>query len=246
MMLCIGNENEVKVKGGSFDGCFCSATYGLGGGILLRLSTGNPDFLISSSFDTNTAKWGNDIFVISPNLEETAKSENITCVEASLDSLDKVRGYDNGNTSAAIPLCIYLLNPEEIFVSNSEASDHSHCGIVQFPCLTMKHTLTRFTGEKKVVVNGMIMMSDELIFEGQKHKIRGNDDQSGLTASDASLTLNSAMITAGTETELSKLIFSLSYSLPLHSIFNVSSSSSLLPPHPTTLLLLFQTQKYAH
>ncbi|KAH7832738.1 uncharacterized protein MONOS_11954 [Monocercomonoides exilis] len=228
MMLCVGNGNEVKVKGGSFDGCYCSATYGFGGGILLRLLNENPNFLISSSFGTNTAKWGRDIFVISPNLEETAKSENITCVTDSLDSLEKVRGYDNGNTSVAIPLCIYLLpTPEEIYVSNSEASNHSHCGIVQFPCLTMKHSLTKQTGTKKVIVNGMIMMSDELAFAGQKHEIRGNDDESGWTVSDSSETSNSSMISANVETELSRLIFSLPSSLPLHSTFISSSSSSI-------------------
>eukprot|EP00770_Monocercomonoides_exilis_P015040 MONOS_14986.1-p1 / transcript=MONOS_14986.1 / gene=MONOS_14986 / organism=Monocercomonoides_exilis_PA203 / gene_product=unspecified product / transcript_product=unspecified product / location=Mono_scaffold01120:7982-13758(+) / protein_length=1908 / sequence_SO=supercontig / SO=protein_coding / is_pseudo=false len=228
MMLCVGNENEVKVKGGNFDGCFCSATYGLGGGILLRLLTENPNFLISSSFGTNTAKWGRDIFVISPNLEETAKSENITCVTDSLDSLEKVGGYNNGNTSVAIPLCIYLLpTPEEIYVSNSDASNHSHCGIVQFPCLTVKHSLTRQTGTKKVAVSGMILMSDELSFDEQKHEIRGNDDQSGWTISDSSETSNSSMISASVETELSKLIFSLPSSLPLHSTFISSSSSSM-------------------
>ncbi|KAH7832661.1 uncharacterized protein MONOS_3984 [Monocercomonoides exilis] len=228
MMLCVGNENEVKVKGGSFDGCFCSASNGLGGGILLRLLNENPNFLISSSFGTNTAKWGNDIFVISPNLEETAKSENITCVTDSLDSVDRVRGYDNGNISVAIPLCIYLLpTPEEIYVSNIEASNHSHCGIVQFPCLTMKHSLTRQTETKKVIVNGMIQMSDELTFADQKHEIRGNDDESGWTVSDSSSTSNSSMITTSVETELSKLIFSLPSSLPLHSTFISSSSSSI-------------------
>ncbi|KAH7819671.1 uncharacterized protein MONOS_4888 [Monocercomonoides exilis] len=139
MTLCIGNGNEVKVEGGNFDGCCCSTSNGLGGGILLRLLNENPDFLISSFFGTNIAKWGRDIFVISPDLEGTVKSEKITCVTASLDSLEKVRGYNNGNTSVAIPLCIYLLpTPEEIYVNNIEASDHSHCGIVQFPCLTLK------------------------------------------------------------------------------------------------------------
>ncbi|KAH7818346.1 uncharacterized protein MONOS_5912 [Monocercomonoides exilis] len=143
MMLCVGNENEVKVKGGSFDGCYCSALYGLGGGILLRLMNDSPNFLISSSFGTNTAKWGRDIFVISPNLEETATSRKIACVTASLDSFDKVRGYDNGNTDTPIPLCVYLLpTPAEIYVSSTEASDHPCYGIVQFPCLTLKHFLT--------------------------------------------------------------------------------------------------------
>eukprot|EP00770_Monocercomonoides_exilis_P016002 MONOS_15953.1-p1 / transcript=MONOS_15953.1 / gene=MONOS_15953 / organism=Monocercomonoides_exilis_PA203 / gene_product=unspecified product / transcript_product=unspecified product / location=Mono_scaffold01424:4-6546(-) / protein_length=2080 / sequence_SO=supercontig / SO=protein_coding / is_pseudo=false len=227
MMLCAGEVNEVKVKGGTFNECYCSATDGLGGGILLRLMKENPNFLISSSFGTNTAKWGNDIFVLSPNLEMTAKSKKISCVTDSLDSVDKVQGYDNGNTTMEIPLCIYLLPiPEEIHVSSTEASDHSHCGIVQFPCLTMKHSLTRLTGEKKVAVNGIILISDELAFSDQKHEIRGNDDQSGWTVSDASSISNSAMITASTETELSTLIFSLPPTLSSHSIF-ISSSSQL-------------------
>eukprot|EP00770_Monocercomonoides_exilis_P013503 MONOS_13451.1-p1 / transcript=MONOS_13451.1 / gene=MONOS_13451 / organism=Monocercomonoides_exilis_PA203 / gene_product=unspecified product / transcript_product=unspecified product / location=Mono_scaffold00830:22197-27742(+) / protein_length=1827 / sequence_SO=supercontig / SO=protein_coding / is_pseudo=false len=227
MMLCVGEANEVKVKGGSFDGCFCSTSNGLGGGILLRLMNDNPDFLISSSFGTNTAKWGKDIFVISPNLEETAKSENITCVTDSLDSVDKVRGYDNGNNSVAIPLCIYLLpTTEEIHLSNVEASNHSRCGVVQFPCLTLKHSLTRQTETRKVVVSGMISMGDELAFSEQKHEIRGSNDQSGWTVSDSSETSNLAMITTSVETELSKLIFSLPPSFSSHSTF-ISSSSQL-------------------
>ncbi|KAH7814974.1 uncharacterized protein MONOS_18362 [Monocercomonoides exilis] len=228
MMLCVGNENEVKLKGGSFDGCFCSSSNGLGGGILLRLLNENPDFLISSSFGTNTAKWGRDIFVFSPNLEVTTKSQKITCVTASLNSFDKVQGYENGNTTVAIPLYIYLLpTPEEVYVTSTEASDHSHCGIAQFPCLTMKHSLTRQTGPKKVVVNGMIMMSDELTFADQKHEIRGNDDKSGWKVSDSSSISNLAMITANVVTELSKLIFSLPPSLSSHSIFISSSSSQV-------------------
>ncbi|KAH7819938.1 uncharacterized protein MONOS_16482 [Monocercomonoides exilis] len=188
--------------------------------------TENPSFLISFSFGINTAKWGRYIFVLSLNLEETAKSENITCVTDSLDTINKVRGYDNGNTNLAIPLCIYLFpTPEEIYVSNSEASNHSHCGIVQFPCLTMKHSLTRQTGTKKVIVNRMIMMSDELAFGEQKHEIRGKDDQSGWTVSDATAGANTAMVTVGVETVLSTLIFSLPPSLS-HSTFISSSSSS--------------------
>ncbi|KAH7822553.1 uncharacterized protein MONOS_11864 [Monocercomonoides exilis] len=211
--LCAGEANEVKVKGYNFDGCFCSATDGLGISLFLPhlVRTQKSGEMISLSFHQIWKKLLNQ-------------------------KTSQVRGYDNGNNSVAIPLCIYLLpTPEEIHVSNTEASDHSHCGIVQFPCLTLKHSLTRLTGTKKVVVNGMISMGDELAFSDQKHEIRGNDDQSGWTVSDSSSTSISAMITAGTETELSKLIFSLSSSLPLHSIFNVSSSSSLLPPHPTTL-----------
>ncbi|KAH7817091.1 uncharacterized protein MONOS_8000 [Monocercomonoides exilis] len=242
MMLCVGNGNEVKVKGGSFDGCYCSTSNGFGGGILLRLLNENPNFLISSSFRTNAAKWGRDIFAISPNLEVTAKSQKITCVTASLDSFDKVRGFDNGNATLAIPLCIYLLpTPEEVYVSNSEASDHSHCGIVQFPCLTLKHSLTRLTETKKVIVSGMIQMSDEIVFANQKHEIRGNDDQSGWTVSDASSSFSSAMITADFEMILLKLIFFLSSSFSSSSSSHLSSPSLSPSPSPSPSPSFFST-----
>ncbi|KAH7826060.1 uncharacterized protein MONOS_4187 [Monocercomonoides exilis] len=246
MMIEVGNVGSLSVSGGVVRNCYASTMQGRGGGIGLKVSNINANFLISSGFEGNRAKWGSDIFVDSINLESTAKSGKITCLTASLDSFDKVRGYDNGNTSLAIPLCIYLFNPEEVYVSNTEAYDHSHCGIVQFPCLTLKHSLTRQTGTKKVVVSGMIMMNDELSFANQKHEIRGNDDQSGWTVSDASSTSNSAMITANVETELSKLIFSLPPSLSSRSTF-ISSSSQLtlyhcslsLQDHSSELTFLF-------
>ncbi|KAH7826132.1 uncharacterized protein MONOS_5524 [Monocercomonoides exilis] len=226
MMVEMGNVGSLNVKGGVVKNCYASATQGRGGGIGLKVRDTNANFQISSAFEVNRAKWGSDIFVDSINLESTAKSERIACLTASFDSFEKVRGYDNGNTSLIIPLCIYLLpTPEEIFVSNNEAYDHSHCGIVQFPCLTLKHSLTRQTETKKVVVSGMILMSDELALKEKKHEIRGNDEQSGWTVSDASETSNSAMITTYVETKLSKLIFSLPPSLS-HSTF-ISSSSQL-------------------
>ncbi|KAH7816513.1 uncharacterized protein MONOS_10988 [Monocercomonoides exilis] len=214
MMLCVGNENEVKVKGGSFDGCFCSETDGFGGGILLQLLTDNPDFLISSSFGINTAKWGNNIFVISPDLEAIANPQKISCVSASLDTFDKVRGYDNGNTSVAIPLCIYLLpDPTEIYVSNTEASDHSHCGIAQFPCLTIKHSLARQTGEKKIIVSGMILVSEEMTFAESGCVIEGSDENSGWSVNADGDISNNPMLCAHGDAALSNLIFSLPPSL---------------------------------
>ncbi|KAH7826042.1 uncharacterized protein MONOS_4171 [Monocercomonoides exilis] len=230
MMVEVGNVGSLTMNGGVVKNCYASTIQGRGGGIGLKVKDTNAEFLISSGFEGNRAKWGSDIFVDSVDLETTARSGKITSLTASLDSFDKVRGYDNGNTSLAIPLCIYLLpTPEEIYVSSIEAYDHSYCGIVQFPCLTLKHSLTRQTETKKVNANGMILMSDELSFTNQKHEIRGNDEQSGWTVSDTSSTSNSAMITASVETELSKLIFSIPPSLS-HSTF-ISSSSQLTLSH---------------
>ncbi|KAH7828480.1 uncharacterized protein MONOS_14268 [Monocercomonoides exilis] len=213
VMSFSSDKINIDLNSSTFEGCGSSSSEN-GGSMMLFAGNGNEVKVNGGSFDG--------------------------CF-SSLDTLDKVRGYDNGNNSVAIPLCIYLLHtPEEIYVSNSEASYHSYCGIVQFPCLTLKHSVIRQTGTKKVTVSGMIMMSDELTFAGQKHEIRGSNDQSGWTVSDSTSSFNSAMITASVETELSKLIFSLPSSLS-HSTF-ISSSSLLTLSHCSLSLQMHSSE----
>ncbi|KAH7826074.1 uncharacterized protein MONOS_11101 [Monocercomonoides exilis] len=246
MMVEMGNVGSLTMNGGVVKNCYASTTQGRGGGIGLKVRDINANFQISSAFEGNRAKWGSDIFVDSINLESTAKSRKIASLTASLETINKIRGFHNGDETIPIPLCAYLIPlPEEIFVSNIDAFNHSLCGFPEFPCLTLSHSLTRQEEEKKIVVSGMIMMSDELVFSEQKHEIRGNDELSGWTVSDASSPLNSAMITANVETIFSKLIFSLP-SLSSHSTF-ISSSSQLtlshcslsLQDHSSELALLF-------
>ncbi|KAH7826051.1 uncharacterized protein MONOS_4179 [Monocercomonoides exilis] len=226
MMVEMGNVGSLTMNGGVVKNCYASTTQGRGGGIGLKVRDTNAEFQISSGFEGNRAKWGSDIFVNSINLESTAKSGKITSLTASFDTKSKIQGYDNGDETIPIPLCAYLIPmPNEVVVSNDDAFDHSHCGFVEFPCLTLSHSLTRQEEEKKIVVVGMILMSDELAFAGQKHEINGNDELSGWTVSDASETSNSAMIATSIETEFSKLIFSLPPSFS-HSTF-ISSSSQL-------------------
>ncbi|KAH7826100.1 uncharacterized protein MONOS_15751 [Monocercomonoides exilis] len=227
MMIEMGNVGSLTMNGGVVKNCYASTTQGRGGGIGLKVSNINAEFQISSGFEGNRAKWGSDIFVDSINLESTAKSGKITSLTASFDTKSKIQGYENGDESFPIPMCVYLIPmPDEIFVSNVDAYDHSHCGFVEFPCLSLSHSLTRQEEEKKIIVEGMILMSDELAFVRQKHEIKGDDELSGWTVSDASSPLNSAMIATNVETELSKLIFSLPSSFSLHSTF-ISSSSQL-------------------
>ncbi|KAH7826093.1 uncharacterized protein MONOS_16118 [Monocercomonoides exilis] len=227
VMVEVGNVGSLKMNGGVVKNCYALAAQGRGGGIGLKVKDTNAEFLISSGFEGNRAKWGSDIFVDSIDLETTAKSGKIAPLTASIETINKIRGFHNGDETIPIPLCAYLIPmPDEIFVSNVDAFNHSRCGFAEFPCLTLKHCLTRQEEEKKIIVEGMILMSDELAFEEKKHRIRGNDEISGWTISDASSPLNSAMITANVETIFSKLIFSLPSSFSLHSTF-ISSSSQL-------------------
>ncbi|KAH7825114.1 uncharacterized protein MONOS_14633 [Monocercomonoides exilis] len=226
VMIEVGSGASLNMIGGLVKNCYASTIQGRGGGIGLKVKDTSAEFLISSAFEVNRAKWGSDIFVDSINLESTAKSRKITSLTASIETINKIRGFHNGDETIPIPLCAYLIPvPEEIIVSNIDAFNHSFCGFTEFPCLTLRHSLTRQEEEKKIVVSGMIMMSDELVFEEQKHEIRGNDDQSGWIVSNIRGT-NTAMVTVGVETVLSTLIISLPPSLS-HSTFISSSSFSL-------------------
>ncbi|KAH7820969.1 uncharacterized protein MONOS_1759 [Monocercomonoides exilis] len=180
MMVEMGSGSSLNVKGGVVTNCYASTIQGRGGGIGLKVKDTSADFLISSAFEVNRARWGSDIFVDSIDLESTATSGKITSLTASNSTINKIRGFDDGDETVPIPLCVYLIPiPEEIVASNVGAFDHSHCGYAEFPCQTLNHSLEMQEDEKKIVVDGMIAMEEELTFDSFKHTIRGNDGNSG-------------------------------------------------------------------
>eukprot|EP00770_Monocercomonoides_exilis_P016031 MONOS_15982.1-p1 / transcript=MONOS_15982.1 / gene=MONOS_15982 / organism=Monocercomonoides_exilis_PA203 / gene_product=unspecified product / transcript_product=unspecified product / location=Mono_scaffold01443:1243-8594(-) / protein_length=2335 / sequence_SO=supercontig / SO=protein_coding / is_pseudo=false len=227
VMVEMGNVGSLNVNGGVVRNCYASTTQGRGGGIGLKVKDTCAEFLISSGFEGNRAKWGSDIFVDSINLESTAKSERIKCLTASFDTKSKIQGYENGDESFPIPMCVYLIPmPDEIFVSNVDAYDHSHCGHAEFPCLSLSHSLTRQEEEKRIVVDGMIEMKNELIFDSFKHVIRGKDENSGWEVSNDPNGSEGSMIIAGANTVLKSLVFSVPSALPNHESFFSSASQS--------------------
>eukprot|EP00770_Monocercomonoides_exilis_P008273 MONOS_8232.1-p1 / transcript=MONOS_8232.1 / gene=MONOS_8232 / organism=Monocercomonoides_exilis_PA203 / gene_product=unspecified product / transcript_product=unspecified product / location=Mono_scaffold00305:32-8370(-) / protein_length=2151 / sequence_SO=supercontig / SO=protein_coding / is_pseudo=false len=194
---------------------------GFGGGVYIDVREGASWFVLKGiEFEGCVAEAsGGEVFVKAMELKGVITRDSVGLVVEMIGET-KWTGVEEADSMLFIPLCIYLLpTPEEVYVSNAEASDHSHCGIVQFPCLTMKHFLTRQTGEKKVVVNGMILMSDELAFTGQKHEIRGNDDQSGWTVSDTTTETNTAMVT---------FVIPSSFTSGVNYLMHVESSEGLL------------------
>ncbi|KAH7826248.1 uncharacterized protein MONOS_17404 [Monocercomonoides exilis] len=225
MMVEVGNVGSLNVSGGVVKNCYASTVQGRGGGIGLKVRDTNAEFQISSAFEGNRAKWGSDIFVDSIDLETTAKGGKITSLTASFDTKSKIQGYDNGNDSIPIPLCVYLIPlPEEIIVSNVDAFDHSRCGFAEFPCLTLKHSLTRQISEKKIVVDGMIEMKNELTFGSFQHTIRGKDVNGGWEVSNDPNGSDGSMITVSANTNVSSLVFSVPSVLPNHEAFFCSTS----------------------
>ncbi|KAH7825834.1 uncharacterized protein MONOS_11053p2 [Monocercomonoides exilis] len=226
-MLEIGSEKYVKLNGGIVKNCYASATQGRGGGIGLKVKDISSDFMISSEFEGNRAKWGSDIFVDSINLESTAKSGKITSLTASISTINKIRGFDNGNETVPIPLCVYLISlPEEIVASNVDAFDNSYCGFTEFPCMTLNHSLTRQEEEKKIVIDGMTEVNSELMFDSFKHTIRGKDGNSGWKVIDDSDGSEGSMITVSANAYMMSLIFSVPSALPNHESFFSSTSQS--------------------
>ncbi|KAH7816694.1 uncharacterized protein MONOS_18214 [Monocercomonoides exilis] len=227
VMIEMGNVGSLTMNGGVIRNCYASTIQGRGGGIGLKVKDTDAEFQISSAFEGNRAKWGSDIFVDSINLESIAKSGKITLLTASFETINKIRGLDNGDDSIPIPLCAYLISlPDEIFVSNIDAFNHSLCGFAEFPCLTLKHCLTRQEEEKKIVIDGMIEVKNELTFDSLKHTIRGKDGNSGWKVIDDSDGSEGSMITVDTNANLRSLIFSVPSTLPNHEIFFSSSSQS--------------------
>eukprot|EP00770_Monocercomonoides_exilis_P004511 MONOS_4490.1-p1 / transcript=MONOS_4490.1 / gene=MONOS_4490 / organism=Monocercomonoides_exilis_PA203 / gene_product=unspecified product / transcript_product=unspecified product / location=Mono_scaffold00120:29305-38289(+) / protein_length=2995 / sequence_SO=supercontig / SO=protein_coding / is_pseudo=false len=227
LMIEAGRESSLTMDEGIVKNCYASATQGRGGGIGLKVKDTNAEFQISSAFNGNVAKWGSDIFIDSPNLETTARSGKITSLTASISTINKIRGFHNGDETIPIPLCVYLIPlPSEIVVSNADAFDHSRCGFAEFPCLTLKHSLEMQEEEKKIVVDGMIEMQDELTFDSLKHTIRGKDGNSGWNVGNERNGVKESLITISANTVLKSLVFSVPSALANHEIFFSSSSQS--------------------
>ncbi|KAH7826857.1 uncharacterized protein MONOS_13856 [Monocercomonoides exilis] len=227
VMIEMGNVGSLTMNGGVIRNCYASTIQGRGGGIGLKVKDTDAEFLISQVFEGNRAKWGSDIFVDSINLESIAKSGKITSLTASFDTKSKIQGFNNGDESAPIPLCVYLIPlPEEIVVSNVDAFDNSYCGYAEIPCQTLKHCLTRQEKEKKIVVDGTIEMQDELTFDSLKHTIRGKDGNSGWNAGNERNGVKESLITISANTNVSSLAFSVPSGLANHEMFFFSSSQS--------------------
>eukprot|EP00770_Monocercomonoides_exilis_P014726 MONOS_14672.1-p1 / transcript=MONOS_14672.1 / gene=MONOS_14672 / organism=Monocercomonoides_exilis_PA203 / gene_product=unspecified product / transcript_product=unspecified product / location=Mono_scaffold01046:50-3775(-) / protein_length=1242 / sequence_SO=supercontig / SO=protein_coding / is_pseudo=false len=227
MMIEMGSWSSLTISGGIVKNCFASITQGKGGWIGLKVGDINAEFLISPAFEGNRAKWGSSIFVDSIDLESTATSGKITSLTASNPLLDEIRGFDKGDDSIPIPLCAYLISiPDEIYVSNVDAFNHFLCGFAEFPCMILKHSLKRQEEEKKIVVDGMIEMQDELVFDSFKHTIRGKDGNSGWKVSNDPNRSDGSMITVSANANISSLILSVPSVLPNYEAFFSSASQS--------------------
>ncbi|KAH7832464.1 uncharacterized protein MONOS_3827 [Monocercomonoides exilis] len=227
--LEVGASGCLKVEDGEIHNCFASAITGRGGGLFLTISDESAEYSITASFSDNEARWGSDLFVDSVNLKSTATGGKISSLTASNATINTIRGFDGGDERVNIPLCVYLIpSPKELVVSNKDSFDHSYCGFVEFPCLTLKHTLDKQEGEKKVCVSGMITMTDEVELEVSTCTIRGQAEGSGWAVVDDANGVDLSLVKVKADTLFSQLLFSLPSELQSHKAFiSVTSAAKL-------------------
>ncbi|KAH7826413.1 uncharacterized protein MONOS_4210 [Monocercomonoides exilis] len=177
MHLHIAKTNVVKVNKCSF--CLCTATAapgkGLGGGILIEADEADANFVVSlPSFGeggANSAEYGNDLFIESPNLTESVIEERFPFGKSmQLSEVDGMRGFDGADRLNAIPL-VYLLHDVGSTISASSANglDVAGCGFVEYPCKTVGYSFQRQQEqEKDVEVVGSFELNESVSLSHEK------------------------------------------------------------------------------
>ncbi|KAH7821118.1 uncharacterized protein MONOS_13548 [Monocercomonoides exilis] len=234
MMVEMGSGSSLNVKGGTVKNCYASATQGRGGGIGLKVRDTSAEFLISSGFEGNRARWGSDIFVDSIDLESTATSGKIASLTASLETKSKMQGYENGDESFPIPLCVYLWNnfSAPAFVGGGSLShDFSKCGFEEFPCSSiLKAVSLHFEGKKKdVALLEPFSFEEELELISNEWSIASKENEMKCDVSDQKEGAQSGLIKNAVSVCVTGIVFSLKKSLTFHeSVFECHSGKLAL------------------
>ncbi|KAH7831826.1 uncharacterized protein MONOS_6652 [Monocercomonoides exilis] len=234
MMVEVGSESSLNVKGGIVKNCYASATQGRGGGIGLKVNGINAEFLLSSAFEGNRAKFGSDIFVDSIDLESTATSGKIASLTPSFDTKSKMQGYENGDESFPIPLCVYLWNnfsPPAFVGGGSLSHDFSKCGFEEFPCSSIsKAASVHFEGKKKcIAILESFAFEDELSLTSHEWRIASKENEMKYDVSDQKEGAQNGLIENTVSVSVSGIVFSLKKSLTFHeSVFECHSEKLTL------------------
>eukprot|EP00770_Monocercomonoides_exilis_P007262 MONOS_7225.1-p1 / transcript=MONOS_7225.1 / gene=MONOS_7225 / organism=Monocercomonoides_exilis_PA203 / gene_product=unspecified product / transcript_product=unspecified product / location=Mono_scaffold00242:7-5373(-) / protein_length=1722 / sequence_SO=supercontig / SO=protein_coding / is_pseudo=false len=234
MMAEMKNIGSLKMNGGMVKNCYASATQGKGGGIGLKVRDTNADFLISSGFEGNRARWGSGIFVDSIDLESTATSGKITSLTASLETKSKMQGYENGDESFSIPLCVYLWNNfsgYEFVGGGLLSHDFSKCGFEEFPCSSISKAVSiHFEGKKKdVALLEPFVFEEELGLTSNEWSIASKENEMKCDVSDLIQGTQSGLIESSVSVSVTGIVFSLTKSLTFHeSVFECHSGKLTL------------------
>ncbi|KAH7815236.1 uncharacterized protein MONOS_4472 [Monocercomonoides exilis] len=163
---------KVEVGSCTLKGCRAPSgeKRGYGGGMYLDVVEASAPFVVAApqfiGENPNTAKEGNDLFVVSPNLMVSMRNSTLPfAAEMEGMDLDSIRGFNGSDRSESIPLILYFKEVgSKIYVSGERGKDIAVCGFDEYPCKSADYCLVRLESkeEKQVVVKGGVTMGREI------------------------------------------------------------------------------------
>ncbi|KAH7815782.1 uncharacterized protein MONOS_18281 [Monocercomonoides exilis] len=129
------------------------------------------------SFEECKAWKGSHLFVEGSNLSELVNKRTIGFfVDISgSSSFDELSGFENKNTTAAIPLVLFLRTfSAPAFVSGlDEGTDYRLCGYQDYPCSSIEAACSnRFLSQKHIIrLLNSYVFDDEIIFDKDSNEI---------------------------------------------------------------------------
>ncbi|KAH7819518.1 uncharacterized protein MONOS_7588 [Monocercomonoides exilis] len=164
MRNCVANDGEGNAQNGK----------GRGGCIYLKLTNAADDFVISNpGFENNSALFGKDVYVCSPNLKASVTRERIAYY-SSLFSVDEAMGTDEGTPEVVIPLVYCLRERGERVNVGSNGVDVGVCGFEDYPCKTMQFSLAQQEKVHKLTIASSYSLLECLSLRGdEEYSISG-------------------------------------------------------------------------
>jgi hypothetical protein len=173
MKYASSSSGGVKFEGSTFHDCSCSSSDGRGGGIYLDISKQDlTKFELSSlSFYLNSAKVGEDMFIIVSSFLSLFPSSDSSCffsfaVKNGVWRRFSLFGKEKEDEDVFFPierdLYVFIMgyHSSPFFLSYSSSDDDddhnfSYCGISLFPCSSLSYLLEKDFSLDEHKVNGM-------------------------------------------------------------------------------------------
>ncbi|KAH7818370.1 uncharacterized protein MONOS_15638 [Monocercomonoides exilis] len=102
-------------------------------------------YFLSVSFNKNSGRQGNDLFVQSPELKESITNETLPfAYELGHGSFDDLRGFLGNDHEHSIPLVLFLEKVgRTVHVRSNDGADTVVCGFSDYPCQSVDYCVKR-------------------------------------------------------------------------------------------------------
>ncbi|KAH7817264.1 uncharacterized protein MONOS_3710 [Monocercomonoides exilis] len=238
LFLSLPNTCSATISGCSFEECEApfDSQVGFGGGIFLNLEHSDAAFAITnpsfSSEKPNKAKHGNNLFVQSPDLEESITNETLPFANAlGHSSFDSLRGFDGNDHEHSIPLVLFLEEVGSIIhVGSEDGADTVVCGFSDYPCQSVDCCMKRL---EEVSANVIAIVKSAIIESELNHPdliLRSSDDlRAGITCTKSlnALTGKVMAATGNASIELISFLLPSSFDAEIETLISLTSESNL-------------------